>query len=65
MPDGRQPVPGGWNRFQIHVADIEAEVKRLKAAGVKFRNEIIRGVGGAQVVIDDPSGNPIEIFEPA
>ncbi len=65
MPDGRQPVPGGWNRFQIHVADIEAEVQRLRAARVKFRNEIIRGVGGAQVMVEDPSGNPIEIFEPS
>jgi catechol 2,3-dioxygenase-like lactoylglutathione lyase family enzyme len=65
MPDGRQPVPGGWNRFQVHVPDIEAEVRRLRTAGVRFRNEVIRGVGGAQVVVDDPSGNPIEIFEPS
>lgn len=64
MPDGRQPVPGGWNRFQFIVDDIEAEVERLRAAGVKFRNEVIKGPGGAQVLIEDPSGNPIEIFQP-
>jgi catechol 2,3-dioxygenase-like lactoylglutathione lyase family enzyme len=64
MPDGRQPVPGGWNRFQFIVDDIEAEVERLRAAGVRFRNEVIRGPGGAQVLIEDPSGNPIEIFQP-
>ena len=65
MPDGRQPVPGGWNRMQIQVDNIEAEVKRLRDAGLKFRNEIIRGPGGAQILLDDPSGNPIELFEPA
>jgi catechol 2,3-dioxygenase-like lactoylglutathione lyase family enzyme len=64
MPDGRQPGPGGWNRIQLIVDDIGAEVDRLRAAGVTFRNEIVRGPGGAQVLIDDPSGNPIEIFQP-
>ena len=64
MPDGRMPAPGGWNRFQFIVDDIEAEVERLRAAGVPFRNEVIRGPGGAQVLIEDPSGNPIEIFQP-
>jgi len=64
MPDGRIPAPGGWSRFQIIVEDIEAEAARLRAAGVHFRNDIIRGPGGAQVLIDDPSGNPIELFAP-
>ena len=65
MPDGRQPEPGGWNRLHFVVDDIAADVVRLRAAGVVFRNEIIRGPGGRQVVIDDPSGNPIELFQPA
>jgi catechol 2,3-dioxygenase-like lactoylglutathione lyase family enzyme len=65
MPDGTLPVPGGWNRFQFIVNDIEAEVTRLRAAGVKFRNDIVRGPGGAQVLIEDPAGNAIEIFQPA
>jgi catechol 2,3-dioxygenase-like lactoylglutathione lyase family enzyme len=65
MPDGRQPGPGGWNRIQLIVDDIVAEVGRLRAAGVPFRNEIVRGPGGAQILIDDPSGNPIELFQPA
>lgn len=64
MPDGRQPEPGGWSRFQIIVDDIEAEVARLREARVTFRNDIVRGPGGAQVLIDDPSGNPIELFKP-
>src|SRR2546428_9895798 len=64
MPDGRRPEPGGWSRIQLVVDDIEAEVARLRAAGVAFRNDIIRGPGGAQVLIDDPSGNPIELFKP-
>ena len=63
MPDGRQPGPGGWNRIHLIVDDIEAEVARLRAAGVRFRNEIISGPGGKQIVLDDPSGNPIELFE--
>jgi catechol 2,3-dioxygenase-like lactoylglutathione lyase family enzyme len=65
MPDGRQPEPGGWNRLHFIVDDIAAEVDRLKAAGVKFRNDIITGPGGKQIVLDDPSGNPIELFQPA
>jgi catechol 2,3-dioxygenase-like lactoylglutathione lyase family enzyme len=65
MPDGRQPVPGGWNRFQVIVDDIAAEVERLRAAGLRFRNDIVRGPGGAQVLIEDPAGNPIELFQPA
>ena len=63
MPDGRQPGPGGWNRIHFVVEDIEAEVARLRAAGVRFRNEIISGPGGKQIVLDDPSGNPIELFQ--
>jgi catechol 2,3-dioxygenase-like lactoylglutathione lyase family enzyme len=65
MPDGRQPGPGGWNRIHFIVDDIEAEVARLRAAGVRFRNDIISGPGGKQIVLDDPSGNPIELFQPA
>lgn len=65
LPDGRRQVPGGWNRIHLQVTDLEAEVKRLRAAGVPFRtNEIVSGPGGAQVIIDDPSGNPIELFQP-
>ena len=62
MPDGRQPEPGGWNRILLVVDDIEAEVARLRAAGVTFRNDIITGPGGAQVVVEDPAGNAIELF---
>jgi catechol 2,3-dioxygenase-like lactoylglutathione lyase family enzyme len=65
MPDGRQPVPGGWNRIHLIVADIDAEVARLREAGLTFRNDIVSGPGGRQVVIEDPSGNPIELFQPA
>jgi catechol 2,3-dioxygenase-like lactoylglutathione lyase family enzyme len=65
MPDGRQPVPGGWNRFQLVVDDIAAEVDRLRQAGLRFRNEIVRGPGGAQILLEDPSGNLIELFQPA
>lgn len=65
MPDGRKPGPGGWNRIHFVVDDIETEVARLRAAGVRFRNDIISGPGGKQVVLDDPSGNPIELFQPA
>ncbi len=65
MPDGRQPAPGGWNRIHFIVEDIDAEVARLRAAGVRFRNDIISGPGGKQIVLDDPSGNPIELFQPA
>ena len=65
MPDGRKPEPGGWNRIHFVVEDIDAEVERLRAAGVGFRNDIVSGPGGRQILVDDPSGNPIEIFEPA
>src|SRR2546423_1519760 len=65
MPDGRQPVPGGWNRIHFIVDDIAGEVDRLRSAGLTFRNEIVRGPGGQQIVLDDPSGNPIELFQPA
>jgi len=65
MPDGRQPEAGGWNRIHFVVDDIEAEVERLREAGVRFRNEIVTGPGGRQILLDDPSGNPIEIFQPA
>jgi catechol 2,3-dioxygenase-like lactoylglutathione lyase family enzyme len=65
MPDGREPVPGGWNRIHIQVDDLAAEVKRLRDAGLKFRNEIVTGPGGSQILLDDPSGNLVELFEPA
>jgi catechol 2,3-dioxygenase-like lactoylglutathione lyase family enzyme len=64
MPDGRLPEPGGWNRFQIEVDDLDAEVARLRAAGASFRNEIVEGVGGRQILVDDPAGNCVELFEP-
>src|SRR5919201_2291245 len=64
MPDGRLPEPGGWNRFQIEVSDLDAEVERLRAAGAAFRNEIVTGVGGRQILVDDPAGNCVELFEP-
>ena len=64
MPDGRKPEPGGWNRIQLIVENIEAEAARLRAAGVRFRNDVISGPGGSQVVLDDPSGNAIELFRP-
>jgi len=65
MPDGRQPGPGGWNRIHLLVGDIESEVERLRAAGITFRSDIVRGPGGSQIVFDDPSSNPIELFQPA
>ena len=65
MPDGRQPVAGGWNRFQLVFDDLPAEVERLRAAGLRFRNDIVRGPGGAQILLEDPSGNLIELFQPA
>ena len=65
LADGRRQVPGGWNRIHLQVADLEAEVARLRAAGVSFRtSEIVTGPGGAQIIFDDPSGNPIELFQP-
>jgi catechol 2,3-dioxygenase-like lactoylglutathione lyase family enzyme len=65
MPDGRTPGPGGWNRIHFIVEDIAAEVERLRAAGLTFRNDIISGPGGQQILLEDPSGNPIELFQPA
>jgi len=65
MPDGRQPSPGGWNRIHLIVDDIDAEVERLGVAGIVFRSDVVKGPGGAQIVFDDPSGNPIELFQPA
>jgi catechol 2,3-dioxygenase-like lactoylglutathione lyase family enzyme len=65
MPDGRKPEPGGWNRIHFIVDDIEAEVERLRAAGLTFRNDIISGPGGQQILLEDPAGNPIEVFQPA
>jgi catechol 2,3-dioxygenase-like lactoylglutathione lyase family enzyme len=65
MPDGRRPEPGGWNRTHFVVDDIEAEVARLREGGVTFRNEIVTGPGGRQILLDDPSGNPVELFQPA
>jgi catechol 2,3-dioxygenase-like lactoylglutathione lyase family enzyme len=64
MPDGTEQEPGGWNRFSLEVNDLPATVERLRAAGVHFRNDIVTGVGGRQVIVDDPSGNPVELFEP-
>jgi catechol 2,3-dioxygenase-like lactoylglutathione lyase family enzyme len=64
MPDGTRPAPGGWNRFAIEVDDLEATVARLRETGVTFRNEIVDGVGGRQIIAEDPSGNPVELFEP-
>jgi len=64
MPDGREPVPGGWNRIQLVVQDLTSEVERLRNAGLLFRNDIIKGPGGSQILLDDPSGNPVELFEP-
>jgi catechol 2,3-dioxygenase-like lactoylglutathione lyase family enzyme len=63
MPDGRRPEPGGWNRFQLQVSGLPAEVDRLRAAGVRFRNEIVHGVGGDQILAEDPAGNLVELFE--
>jgi catechol 2,3-dioxygenase-like lactoylglutathione lyase family enzyme len=65
MPDGRVPEPGGWNRIQLVVDDLEAEVSALRDNGARFRNEIVTGKGGSQILLDDPSGNPIELFQPA
>ena len=64
MPDGTAPAPGGWNRFQLEVDDIEAVVARLRSHGAQFRNDIITGVGGKQTLLEDPAGNPIELFQP-
>jgi catechol 2,3-dioxygenase-like lactoylglutathione lyase family enzyme len=64
-PDGRVPEPGGWNRFQLEVEDLQAAVESLRAAGATFRSEIVTGRGGRQILLEDPAGNPIELFEPA
>jgi catechol 2,3-dioxygenase-like lactoylglutathione lyase family enzyme len=64
MPDGTVPQPGGWNRFQLEVDDLEGLVGRLREAGARFRNEIVNGVGGRQILVEDPAGNPVELFEP-
>jgi catechol 2,3-dioxygenase-like lactoylglutathione lyase family enzyme len=65
MPDGRVPGPGGWNRIHLIVGDIAAEVDRLRAAGVPFRNDIVSGPGGQQILLEDPAGNVVELFQPA
>jgi catechol 2,3-dioxygenase-like lactoylglutathione lyase family enzyme len=65
MPDGQRPGPGGWNRIHLIVADIAGEVERLQRVGIRFRSGIVTGPGGRQIVFDDPSGNPIELFQPA
>jgi catechol 2,3-dioxygenase-like lactoylglutathione lyase family enzyme len=64
LADGSRPEPGGWNRFQIQVEDVDAEVERLTAAGMKFRSEVLRGVGGDQALLEDPAGNLVELFQP-
>ena len=64
MPGGEMPAPGGWNRIQIEVQNLQATVERLKAAGCSFRNEIVQGAGGRQILVNDPSGNAVELFEP-
>ena len=64
MPDGTVPTPGGWNRFALEVTDLAATVETLRNGGARFRNDIVTGVGGKQVLVEDPSGNPVELFEP-
>lgn len=64
MPDGTRQTPGGWNRFAIEVDNLDAIVGQLRAAGVHFRNDVVTGVGGKQLIVDDPSGNPVELFQP-
>jgi len=65
MPDGTLPEPGGWNRFSVEVPDLAATVAELRRHGVRFRNDVVTGVGGQQIIAEDPSGNPVELFEPA
>lgn len=65
MPDGRRPASGGWNRFVVEVDDLTARVAQMRAAGLVFRNEIVTGPGGKQILLEDPDGNPVELFEPA
>ncbi len=64
MPDGALPAPGGWNRFQLEVEDLDSVADALRAGGASFRNEIVEGVGGRQILVEDPSGNPVELFQP-
>jgi catechol 2,3-dioxygenase-like lactoylglutathione lyase family enzyme len=64
MPDGTLPSPGGWNRFQLEVSDLAGTVDALREAGARFRSDIVEGVGGNQIIVEDPSGNPVELFEP-
>ena len=64
MPDGTRPEPGGWNRFSVEVPDLAATVAELRQDGVRFRNDVVTGVGGKQIIAEDPSGNPVELFEP-
>ena len=64
MPDGQRPVPGGWNRIVLYTPDLKGDVERLRKAGVHFRNEIVAGPGGREILLDDPSGNPVELFQP-
>jgi predicted enzyme related to lactoylglutathione lyase len=64
MPDGTRPAPGGWNRFTLEVDDLDETVERLREAGAHFRNDVVKGVGGNQILLDDPSGNPVELFQP-
>jgi catechol 2,3-dioxygenase-like lactoylglutathione lyase family enzyme len=64
IPDGRRPEPGGWNRIQLHSDDLDGLVESLRGAGARFRNDIINGIGGKQILLEDPAGNPIELFEP-
>lgn len=64
MPDGTLPAPGGWNRFTLEVNDLEGTVERMRQGGARFRNDIVTGVGGKQILLEDPSGNPVELFEP-
>jgi catechol 2,3-dioxygenase-like lactoylglutathione lyase family enzyme len=65
MPDGRQPGPGGWNRIHFVVDDLDGEVERLRGSGLRFRNNVVTGPGGSQILLEDPSGNVIELFQPA
>ncbi len=65
MPDGRRPEPGGWNRFVVETDDLDGLIERLRAAGARFRNDVVTGPGGRQILVEDPSGNAIELFEPA
>ena len=64
MPDGSLPTPGGWNRFQLEVDDLDQTVDSLRSVGARFRNEIVEGVGGRQILVEDPAGNPVELFQP-